>query len=100
MQASRSPPSVAGGTPGDKDSTPGLGTPAQQVYGHHRPATIVTSPTIPVGTTSSAFLSHYSLLATTELLGLPKPDQAQPESAARRLAGPGTGPAGRLAGPS
>jgi uncharacterized protein (TIGR01777 family) len=39
--------------------------------------TIVISPTTPVGATSKAFFSHYSLLATTEqLLGLPRLGQA------------------------
>jgi phosphatidylinositol-3-phosphatase len=44
-------------------------------------ATIVISPTTPVGATSSTFFTHYSLLATTEqLLGLPKLGQASSAS--------------------
>ena len=46
-----------------------------------RVATIVISPSTPAGTTSGAFFSHYSLLATTEqLLGLPKLGQASSSS--------------------
>jgi phospholipase C len=42
-----------------------------------RVATIVISPSTPAGISSTAFFSHYSLLATTEqLLGLPRLGQA------------------------
>jgi phospholipase C len=42
-----------------------------------RVPTIVISPSTPAGTTSGAFFSHYSLLATAEqLLGLPRLGQA------------------------
>jgi arylsulfatase A-like enzyme len=42
-----------------------------------RVPTIVISPTTPAGARSTAFFSHYSLLATTEqLLGLPRLGQA------------------------